>query len=263
MSGKAQVYLTGRRLTGMTFGKRGAPVYARIYDKTREADPDALIRQHWADNLGRPVADDEQVWRVEFELHGEFLRDVAVGDTHLLDGGARAFLATGLDAVWQHLTSKWLVLKVPGSATRVSRAKPQAWWSAMSSSGGLGGGPPAVPLVRRPRRDPDPIPLLAQLDGVLASYAARRGTADLDIALDELGDYMRANDGHARFTERVERARLRLPLQARTREAAEASAVRRDDPPTVDDITLMPVTLWGDPSSEQDAGHAVRSSEAA
>ncbi|PTL58664.1 hypothetical protein [Paraconexibacter algicola] len=247
MSGAAQVHLVGRRLTGMTFGKRGSAVYARLYDKSLEADPDALIRDHWAAQLGRPVGADEQAWRVEFELRGKFLRDLAVGDQQLMDADPRAFLEHHLDAVWEHLTTKWLVLKVPGSTTRLSRGKPQGWWAALSTSGGFGERDTAGPLVRRPRRSPDAGPLLAQLGGVLAAYAARRGTDDLDAVLAELSDYMSRSGGQKGFAQRVDRARLRLPLQARTRADAEAQAVG-DDPNLngMDDLIWMRVPGWLD-----------------
>lgn len=255
MSGRAQVHYVGRRLTGLTFGKRGSAVYARLYDKTLEADPDALIREYWTSRLGRPVGTDEQVWRVEFELRGAFLRDLAVGDRQLMDADPRAFLACHLDAVWNHLTTKWLVLKVPGSATRPSRAKPQRWWAALSTSDGFGDAGGAGALVRRPRRSPAAAPLLAQLGGVLAAYAARRSTDDLDAVLAELADFMARAGGQEAFAQRVERARLRLPLEARTRQAAEEAIGHDINLTDLDDLILMTDPGWLDrPFSEAAPG---------
>src|SRR4051812_36299090 len=105
----------GRRLTGLTFGKRGGPAYARIYDKTREADPDAQIREHWAAALAKPLPADARVWRVEFEVRPEFLRSLAAEDEHITSD-PRSILAEHLDAIWEHLTSSWLVLRNPRSA---------------------------------------------------------------------------------------------------------------------------------------------------
>lgn len=219
---RAVSHFVGRLLTGLTFGKRGGPVYARLYDKTREADPEALIRDRWTAALGRPVAEDATVWRVEFELRPEFLRTLADGDEHITVE-PRDVLEFHLDAIWEHLTTSWLVLRDPRSASRIARCRTQPWWKQLSEAGSLCGHPGAGSGLTRMRRGSvDPDPLLRQLAGVLAAFAARRDDQSLDGCLEALGDHLRrGGDGEASFAAAVERARLRMPLAAMTREAAE------------------------------------------
>ena len=219
----------GRRLTGLTFGKRGGPAYARIYDKTREADPDALIRERWAEALGRPLPTDTRVWRVEFEVRPEFLRSLAAGDEHITTD-PRSVLAQHLDAIWEHLTSSWLVLRDPRSATRLSRCRPQGWWRQLAATPALCAAAAGEGTLHRKRRSSGrPEPLLRQLAGTLAAFGARRDDHSLDGCLSAFCDYMRSGDGDARFAEAVERAALRLPLGARTQADARSRTEHEAD----------------------------------
>lgn len=210
----------GRRLTGLTFGKRGGPAYARIYDKTREADPDAPIRERWAEALGRPLPADARVWRVEFEVRPEFLRSLAADDEHITTDPRRV-LAQHLDAIWEHLTSSWLVLRDPRSATRLTRCRPQGWWRQLATAPALCAAAGSGETLHRKRRSSGrPEPLLRQLAGTLAAFGARREDRSLDSCLAAFCEHMRSGDGDARFAVAVERAALRLPLAARTQEDA-------------------------------------------
>lgn len=198
-----------RSLTGLTFGRRGSPSYARIYDKTRHAEPDALIRQVWSRALGRPVRDHETVWRIEFEVRSVFLRELACNGEHI-STDPRTMLVDHLDAIWRHLTFRWLVLRDLTSATRLARCRPEAWWTALASLEGLSAST-GVPDVQRKRRwAADPLPLLRQLAGVLAAYGARTHNTSMRGCLDALEAHLVAHGGEQRFETAVDRARLRM-----------------------------------------------------
>ncbi len=57
-----QVYMTGARLTGFTFGK--GDLVARIYDKTVEIQRRGVS---WLPDLWGKDGDDRSVWRLEFQ----------------------------------------------------------------------------------------------------------------------------------------------------------------------------------------------------
>lgn len=224
-------HFTGRLLTGLTFGKRGGPVYARLYDKTREADAEALIRERWQNALGGPLSADARVWRIEFELRPEFLRTLADQDGEHIPIDPRELLADHLDGIWHHLTANWLVLRDARSSKRIARCAVQPWWQRLSTARTLGRVDGAPPELQRKRRgNADPEPLLRQLAGLLAAFGARREDQSLEGCLKALEDHLRGGgQGEERFAAAVERARLRMPLAAKTREAAER--VLMVDPP--------------------------------
>ncbi len=53
-------------MSGLSFGKRGAKLYARIYDKSREVNDTG--HQWWPEAWGPKYDPDRKVLRVEFEL---------------------------------------------------------------------------------------------------------------------------------------------------------------------------------------------------
>ena len=72
----------GRRFTGFTFGRRGGPLYCRVYDTLDHKSADDPIREHWRANGWDGV---QSVWRVEFEVRGEFLRAARTVDGRRLN----------------------------------------------------------------------------------------------------------------------------------------------------------------------------------
>jgi|GEM_PF-4477248 len=121
----------GRRFTGFEIGKRGAAFYARIYDKTIQAAPDALVRKVWETNGYKAQAHGETVWRVEFELRSQLLREMLREDgTRLSDDPART-LDEDLDGLWREAVSKRLLLKERTGNARVERRPVRDWWEQM------------------------------------------------------------------------------------------------------------------------------------
>lgn len=129
---KIRTYATSAQVvTGFTIAA-GAPVMARIYDKTAElkAQGDEYKREveraQW-EACGWKGGD---VVRVEFQLRGEALDDLQRGDGGLRDPSK---LPEQLDPVWRYCTESWLRLVRPGTATRLSRAHVDELWRAVQA----------------------------------------------------------------------------------------------------------------------------------
>lgn len=185
MNGTATTRHIGRRLTGLTFGKRGRPVYARIYDKTEQAAADAPIREVWRRAGYDASCDGETVWRVEFEVRSEFLRHLATGEGHL-PVEPEALLAHHLDEVWAHLVTRWLVFRdATDPNERIERRRGEAWWTALGAARGLNGDAfgSVRELSRRVRQPMDCTSYLRQVAGLLVSVAATNGSTSLEDTL--------------------------------------------------------------------------------
>jgi hypothetical protein len=207
---------SGRSLTGYTFGKRGSPCHARIYDKSKEASASSPIRDVWKLAGYDAQTHGEQVWRVEYEVRSSLLRELAGADCHLpTDPGE--LLARHLDELWAYLTAVWLVLRAP-RASRIERSPAAEWWAALSAVTGLNGEQfgPARPLARRPREQLDATIPLRQAVGLLVSAAAANGgDSSLERALEAFGSYARCAVGERAFARRVrERARRHRAARA-------------------------------------------------
>jgi hypothetical protein len=216
----------GRRFTGFTFGSRGAPLYCRVYDKTYQAASDDPIRERWRTNGWN---DEEAVWRVEFEARSQFLRNARTGEANRLDADPARLLSEQLDALWQHLTRKWLVLREVTGNTRIERRAPAAWWQDLAELADLD---PAVgrqvqAVARVARENLDVMPLLRQATGMLAAIGATQGTAQLDDLIGALRAHILGQLGEAGFAERVARARLRRMVAGRVSAAAVEAEARR------------------------------------
>ncbi|WDT93804.1 hypothetical protein JDY09_00640 [Thermoleophilum album] len=204
MSGAAATRHLGRRLTGLTFGKRGRPVYARIYDKTEHAPDNAVIREVWERAGYEPARHGFQVWRIEFEVRAEFLRQLAADDGHL-PSNPGTLLGRHLDEVWAHLLSRWLVLRREGETARVERRPAARWWSALATCRGLNGESfgPVRELSRRAPVPTDCTLYLRQAAGLLVAVGAANGNPSLEDALTCFARWVRDTMGEPGFAEAV------------------------------------------------------------
>lgn len=116
----------------------GAPLLARIYNKVEELQSHRDERKSAIEMARWRAAgwtDGEAVTRVEFQLRSETLEELAVCSCDLRTcacarGQLRdpARLAAALDGVWQYLTTRWLRLTIPNSATRDHNRKTDPRW---------------------------------------------------------------------------------------------------------------------------------------
>lgn len=211
----AETHHVGHELHALTFGKRGAPAYARLYRKSVQADREALIRTAW-ERAGYEEQEHGLVWRIELEVRSELLRTLSTDRGHL-PRDPFELLAFHLDELWEYLLTQWLVLHATCDRSRIERSPAATWWAALATTRGLNGElfGPQRRLARRPRPVLDPTPLLRQTAGLLAAIAAMNGASGgLDETLAAVRRYIHETKGHAGFSAAVRRARERQAVAA-------------------------------------------------
>jgi len=153
-------YHTGNRFSGITIGK-GKPLLARIYNKSMEIkkNPAKLYFETiWSENGWDTKT---EVWRLEFQLRREFLKEVGVSS--LEDYLNKEY------EIWAYLTGKWLSFRIPHGES-VSRWPERKEWKQIREKG-----IPAniSPAVREVVMTADVERLLDQCSGVALSLAAK------------------------------------------------------------------------------------------
>ena len=115
-SQKTEVYLTGRNVTGLSFGK--LPIRCRIYDKNLEiiqSSKKTWFKDIWAEH----GITNEIVVNVEFQLKREFFKIYKI-DTY-------EELNDEIKSIWTYLTTKWLRY-VNLNHSRVEECKTNKVW---------------------------------------------------------------------------------------------------------------------------------------
>lgn len=169
-----------RRLETLYFGRFSSPLYARIYDKLGSLDKQGkeYMREIW----GAAGWDGESpVWRVEFSLSGDFLKEaldlLTPDENGELPHDLRDFetFMISLPQVWQYLTTKWLRFCEPSPGDKnLWRSPLSPIWAVVQ---GAWLSPEPIIRVRPPRKFDDP-QLTAQLKGLALTIAAKRSRRD-------------------------------------------------------------------------------------
>ncbi len=183
------------------FGSLKSPIYCRIYNKRLEArrNPDKDWEGVWR---AKGAAPDSCIYRVEYQLRGEFLKELVIdGEQDYLDPH-KALAA--LDSIWAYLTRRWLVQVERRARGEGREAVLTELWETVASAQ-----PAAEPATRyRPYR-PIVEQLRAQLRGVFTTIAAKLGKQhDCSAAVDEwdrLGEWMFSNEFLEKYQERRDR----------------------------------------------------------
>jgi hypothetical protein len=174
-SNKRALYEVGEDLSGLNFGKRGAAIYARIYDKTRELEGKG--DDWWLDLWGPSFNPEQRVLRVEFEFNRDGLREFSINTPE------DAFDQLG--ALWGYATGVWLSLRVPCDDETRSRWPVDSRWQAIQRATIAGTTLPAARLRAGEAAGRMRL-LLPQLVGYLTGAALPLGTSDLFDTLDAL-----------------------------------------------------------------------------
>jgi hypothetical protein len=166
------VFCDGKRVSGFTIGK--GEIQARIYDKTLEIRRSGKA---WLYDLWE-VNKDVQVWRVEFQLRREALRDFRIETFE--------DLLASQQALWNHCTSKWLSVRATGRSDAARRRLARFWDVAQGAE--LIPGDDGTNLVRRERMSfgMTEAAAAAQMAGITKSYARNYGIEDHSDAFDNL-----------------------------------------------------------------------------
>lgn len=177
-SRKRNNYLNGDSLETYYVGAPSAPVQVRIYDKSKEI---TAHHKEWFffDVWGTPFCDD--VWRVEFQLRRDFLRDFGVSSYD--------DLKSKMGGLWEYLTTSAYSLRYPFSGRAANRPL-LPWWASVSECASKFG---EVFSLQRTKREPSSASYnyhIARASRSLLKYAVIFGLRDFDSARDRFLDEM-------------------------------------------------------------------------
>ncbi|WP_156899660.1 hypothetical protein [Marinobacterium litorale] len=202
-------YYDRSRFSGLVFGQ-GGPISCRLYDKTLEIQKSqkTYLYELWK---AQGWDGSSPVWRLEFQLKSQVLREVLIKSVPTL--------IERLNALWGYCTTAWLKLCEPDGGANQSRWPLAPLWDDLSRA--QFNEVPAIQL-RRIRKDMSPSDqsLFVNGLGALTSFMAREGIGSIQEALplylEAATDYHRRNSrltgkalaGYVR--EKVEQKRTRF-----------------------------------------------------
>jgi hypothetical protein len=192
---RQHTYMTGSRLTGLTFGKDA--LVARVYDKTVEIGRRGL---NWLPDLWGTDGQDRPVWRLEFQY-----RRPALVEFNLKTVAETVMARQDL---WRYATHDWLSLRKPTKDQRQRRWPLDPVWQEIR---GVEISPTVTGVVRRRLEEADEYRLLQGFQGYATSLAARRDQSELGEAMEDFGTIVRrylAAKGRE-FTQEVKRKQAR------------------------------------------------------
>lgn len=194
------LYEVDEEMAGLNFGKRGAALYCRIYNKSREAEKSG--HDWWPDVWGPKYDPDRKVLRIEFEFRRTGLKELGV------DTPDEAIDRAG--ALWAYATQSWLSLRVPTEDDTRSRWPVDARWEAVQRSSLAGGCAPAA-RIREGERQGQLRTYRKLATGVLTSMGVPMGTNDIDDTLDALVPELHLYEqvSHRQFADRIAEKRQR------------------------------------------------------
>lgn len=170
--------------TGFSLGSRKSKtITARIYNKTAElgAFNQSYVRALWGDRYRL----DFPVWRIEFEMKTQFLREVSV--TSASDALART------DQLWAYATDKWLTFRDLAEDENKSRWPLAGEWLAIQHAS-LRGEALSVERVRKDESEAALLHLIPGLRGYISAVGARLGADDLGSAIHASFDVLAADE---------------------------------------------------------------------
>jgi hypothetical protein len=179
-------------------GSPSAPVRLRVYDKGKEIQSKG--KKFWFTDIWK-VDDITDVWRVEFQMRRQFLRQFQINT--LED------LWQKIGGVWSYLTTEWISFRHPDN-DRTARRTVLPWWEHIQQAGNLFN---TSGSVQRYSQDDMLAPVewyVSHVAGCLASVAARMNIEDCREAVKVLGDNLEGHWKEKDFRSEVKKRSLRL-----------------------------------------------------
>jgi len=181
---KTHVY-EDQQLETCYVGAAKADIQLRIYDKSLEINQQS--QKNWFLDLWQ-LEECENVWRIEYQLRREILRQFDIKTISQLE--------QQLPGIWQYLTNEWFSLRLPDNENASRRSIHPLWRLVQSAAEQFG----QVVDVRREITTGanDPAWYLSHIAGCLMGYAVSQGIPTLDAAIEQLlpgiRDYFREKD---------------------------------------------------------------------
>ncbi len=172
-SQKDRSFYSGRKLETITFSGHGKPVSCKLYNKTKEIQQRSKEKVWFYDRWKLPDKD-MTVWRVEYSIEREGLREMELEDIY--------DVLRNIKRLWAYCTHEWLRLATPVADTNRSRWPTSPTWveiqKAFDSYGdrmldALGA------IVRERTRNAKIDQLTAQIAGCSTTLAALLNEVDI------------------------------------------------------------------------------------
>lgn len=183
-------YYSNKNFSGYVFGQKGR-FSCRLYDKTLEIKEKS--KKFYMYDLWREQGWDEEsrVWRLEFQVDVEGLRELEVRDVPKL--------VELKNSIWKYCTTKWLKLSESIEGQNSTRWPVSPLWQLLAEA--TFNSVPAIPL-RRIRYDQSPTDerLFIHGLGAITSFMARERIDDIELGMNAFkkaaGEYHRAWSHH-------------------------------------------------------------------
>ncbi|HOR87204.1 MAG TPA: hypothetical protein PLL98_12070 [Bacillota bacterium] len=174
---KGQYYIENsykyrRKVSAMYFGSSATgKVYCRIYDKVLEVTQ-KKNKTWFFDVWEQNGLNKDNVWNVEFQINREYLKDNCINTVE------EAF--ERLRSIWEYCTCFWIV-KIVLDNERITRCSIDNKWAEIQK---VFNEFKCLPLVKREKQiSADADAMIPSLYGTFTSWAGRKGTSDLKLAL--------------------------------------------------------------------------------
>lgn len=165
-SQKDHAVYKGRKLETVNFSGHGRPVSCKLYNKSKEIEHSdkKWFEVVWQRRSWEPG---EEVWRVEFSLEREALREMGLDDVY--------DTLRNVKRLWAYCTEEWLRMVRPGQTKNRTRWPTHPTWEKIQRAFDRYGDKELDrlgPLVREPRRVINKERAEAAIAGYMTTYAA-------------------------------------------------------------------------------------------
>lgn len=170
--------MTGDKLETFYQGAKKSPIQLRIYDKALEVRQGGT--KYWFYDIWK-VAPGAEVWRVEFQLRRQYLKQSSVNTV--------PDLMTRAGGMWKYLTNDWFSLRLNDDSNTSRRSIHPGWETVQASADKFG---PELAIVReRSQQLASAEWYVNHCAGCLVGFGARQRLDNFESAAVALVDKMR------------------------------------------------------------------------
>lgn len=166
-------YLDGDLLETLYVGEKKSPIQLRIYHKSLEITRNPL--KAWMHDIWG-LENPENVWRVEFQIRRQLLRETKIASTE--------DLVEKTAGLWEYLTGKWFSLRLQDNPNSTRRTVHPFWRDVQNVAPHFG--TMCAVTRERPTRLPDVSRSMAQIYGNFISMSAMENRETQDEAIAHL-----------------------------------------------------------------------------
>lgn len=190
-------------------GTKTAPLQLRIYNKSKDCH---VKNKLWFFDLWG-ISLDSEVWRIEFQLRREKLKELELNTFVDLENKQAA--------LWKYLTSEWFSLRIPDNEKTERRAIHPFWQDVIDCSAEFG----EINELARRRSQCSMLPqqkLVARVISTVDTLAALNDCDDYNQALNKFvllakeAEWSKELDGKSIFSERFAKKKIEIAKREKT-----------------------------------------------